>query len=127
MPIRVFDDPKSGAEFILSDRNMGAVELSPGMREGVRRVFGEDLTAEQVVDRILADVRQQGDEALRHYTKAIDQVDLDELRVSAEEFTQARESVPAETREALRYSAGRIRWFHERQHVGSWIEPSDLG
>ncbi|CAN5770957.1 histidinol dehydrogenase [soil metagenome] len=127
MAIRVFDDPRAGADFILGNRNMGQVELSPGMREGVNRIFGEDLTAEQVVDRILADVRRDGDAALRKYTSSIDRVDIEKFRVSEGEFAAARSKVPPETQEALRFSADRIRTFHEHQHVGSWIEPGPQG
>lgn len=127
MPIRVFHEPEAGRDFILSSRNMGQVELSPRMREGVRSVFGEDLTAEQVVDRILADVRESGDRALRHYTSAIDRVDLEEIQVTAAEFEQAREAVPPQTRDALQFSAERIRSFHAQQRIGSWIDPRPEG
>ncbi len=127
MAVRVFRDHEAGRAFILSNRNMGQTELSPRMRDGVRSVFGEDLTAEQVVDRILADVRASGDAALRHYTSAIDQVDLEDIRVSAGEFDEARAEVPPEMREALQFSADRIRAFHERQHIGSWIDPRPEG
>lgn len=127
MAVRVFHDAEAGREFILSDRNMGSVELSPRMRAGVRAVFGEDLTAEQVVDRILTDVRAEGDQALRHYTAAIDGVELDAIRVSDSEFAAARAAVPEETRQALEFSAERIRSFHERQHIGSWIDPRAEG
>ncbi|RIK45412.1 MAG: histidinol dehydrogenase [Chloroflexi bacterium] len=92
------------------------------MRAGVQRVFGADLTADEVVRRILADVRQQGDAALRHYTLAIDGVALERLEVTAEELDAAFAAVPTATVEALRYSAERIRRFHERQHVDSWID-----
>ena len=127
MQIRIFDDARAGADFILSNRNMGQVELSPGMREGVRRIFGEDLSAEQVVDRILADVRHDGDGALRRYTSLIDRVDLDSIQVSDAEFSDARDKVPPETRDALRFSAERIRAFHAKQRVGSWFDPRPEG
>lgn len=127
MAIRVFHDAAEGRSFILGRRNMGEAELSPRMREGVRAVFGEDLTAEQVVERILADVRRDGDAALRHYTAAIDRVELDDIQVSEAEFEAAEAQVPAETRRALEFSAERIRRFHEKQHVTSWIDAAEDG
>ncbi|MEZ4505787.1 MAG: hypothetical protein R2848_07935 [Thermomicrobiales bacterium] len=36
------------------------LELSEGARRGIERVFGAPLTAEQVVDRIVGDVRARG-------------------------------------------------------------------
>lgn len=127
MSVRVFHDPKAGAEFILSRRQMREAELSPRMREGVRAVFGADLTAEQVVTRILADVRSQGDAALRHYTSAIDHVELSDIEVSEAEFEAALASVPRAVQDALAFSAERIRAFHARQHIDSWMHFDDLG
>ncbi len=106
---------------------MTSATLSPGMRAGVRAVFGEDLTAEQVVDRILASVRADGDEALRRFTSSIDGVDVTNLLVSESEFAAARAEVPGEIRQALEFSAARIRRFHERQPVSSWIHADDEG
>src|SRR5918995_4910594 len=47
-------------------------DLSPRMQEGIRRVFGADLSAEEVVDRILGDVRNEGDAAIMRYSAAFD-------------------------------------------------------
>src|SRR5215207_6982316 len=47
-------------------------DLSPRMREGIRRVFGADLSADEVVDRILKDVRSEGDAAILRYSAAFD-------------------------------------------------------
>ena len=122
MVVRVFHDLHEASAFILRARDMSEAELSPRMREGVRRVFGEDLTAEQVVDRILGDVRQNGDAALRHYTSAIDNVDLDGLEVTDDEVDRAFDEVEREVVDALTFAAGRIRRFHEQQHIDSWID-----
>ncbi|HYH11748.1 MAG TPA: hypothetical protein VD789_05265, partial [Thermomicrobiales bacterium] len=43
--------------------------LSPSIQEGIRRVFGESLSAREVVDRIVGDIRVDGDVALRRYTE----------------------------------------------------------
>jgi len=101
---------------------MREAELSPRMQEGVRRVFGVDLTAEQVVTRIIADVRARGDDALLHYTREIDGVDLESLEVTADEIDDAYRVVPADTVAALEFAADRIRRFHEKQHIDSWID-----
>ncbi len=92
------------------------------MRDGVMRVFGEDLSAEAVVSRIIADVRANGDTALRHYTREIDGVDLDSFEVTQAEIDAALEIVPADVTEALRFAAARIRRFHEQQHIDSWMD-----
>ena len=127
MNVRLFTDSQAGADFILARRQMRQAELSPRMREGVRTVFGEDLGAEQVVTRILNDVRAEGDAALRRYTAAIDRVELDEIEVTDAEFEAALASVPQDVQEALSFSAARIHAFHKRQHIDSWMHFDEQG
>ncbi|MEX1158135.1 MAG: histidinol dehydrogenase [Thermomicrobiales bacterium] len=122
MITRLFTDVDAGREFVLRNRDMTEAELSPRMREGVRRVFGEDLSAAEVVERIIADVRVNGDLALRHYTREIDQVDLDSIEVTQAEVDEALATVPIDVTEALRFAAERIRRFHEQQHINSWMD-----
>lgn len=122
MVTRLFTDADAGRRFILRNRDLTEAELSPRMREGVRRVFGEDLSAGQVVSRIIADVRATGDAALRHYTREIDGVELKQIQVSQEEIDRALASVPPDVTESLRFAAERIRRFHERQHIDSWMD-----
>jgi len=122
LTVRMFRDADEGRAFIMSRRDMGTSELSPRMREGVRSLFGEDLSADEVVTRILHDVRTHGDEAVREYTQKIDGVDLGDVRVSDAEIVDALESVPEDIQKALCFAADRIRRFHEKQHIDSWID-----
>jgi histidinol dehydrogenase len=102
-------------------------ELSPRIREGIERVFGEPLEAREVVDRIVGDVRRDGDAALRRYTEAFDGVSPGAFEVPRPEWAKARASIPRELEQALVTAAERIRAFHERQPAQSWIEPTPLG
>jgi histidinol dehydrogenase len=119
---QLFIDANEGRTFVLRNRDMTEAGLSPRMREGVRRVFGEDLSAEQVVGRIIADVRATGDDALRHYTREIDSVELDSFEVTQGEIDDSLAAVPSEVTEALYFAAERIRRFHEQQHIDSWMD-----
>ncbi|HEX2281851.1 MAG TPA: histidinol dehydrogenase, partial [Thermomicrobiales bacterium] len=101
--------------------------LSPSIQEGIRRVFGESLSAREVVDRIVGDIRVDGDVALRRYTEAFDGDVRDSFEVAREEWQAARKAIPQELDAALEVAAERIRAFHERQPSQSWMEPSDLG
>jgi histidinol dehydrogenase len=118
----LFTDASAGRAFVLRPRAPHDVELSPRLRAGVRRVFGADLPAEEVVARIIADVRTRGDDALRHYTHAIDGVELDAFEVTTAEIDAAFDAVPPETVAALEFAAGRIRRFHARQRADSWVD-----
>jgi histidinol dehydrogenase len=92
-------------------------ELPEAVRETNRRVFGAELGAEEVVDRILRDVRTEGDAAVRRYNEALDGVRAPDvpLEVSADETKAAYGEVEGGLVEALRFAAGRIRAFHELQ------------
>lgn len=94
---------------------LNQMAVSPELAEGIRRVFGEPLTPEQVVERIIADVRHDGDRALRDYTLKLDGVALKTLEVSREDRAQARSLVSAEVMAALELAAERIRAYHEAQ------------
>ena len=65
--------------------------VSPASRQRTIEVFGEPLTASQVVERICQDVRERGIEAVLQYTAKIDKVDLtaETLRVPAAELAAA--------------------------------------
>lgn len=102
-------------------------ELSQRIREGIERVFGEPLSAREVVDRIVEDVRSDGDAALRRYTEAFDGASPERFEVPPELWHEARASISSDLERALETSAERIRAFHERQPAQSWIEPTPQG
>lgn len=102
-------------------------ELSPSIQDGIRRVFGESLSAREVVERIIGDVRQDGDTALRRYTEAFDGEIRESFEVERSEWQAARESIPPELASALETAAARIREFHEHQPSQSWLNPTPLG
>lgn len=88
---------------------------------------GRAGSPEQVVAQIVADVRREGDAALRAYTRQVDGVALDRLYAGAPAIEAAYRATPAELRRALRAAAGRIRAFHEREPHGSWLHWDEGG
>jgi histidinol dehydrogenase len=125
--IRLFTDAEEGRSFVLSHRGLESIELPPTVQAGVRRVFGEDLTGPEVVDRILADVKSTGDAAVRHYTEAIDGVSLESFEVAQEEIERAMTSVSTDVLDALSTARDRIEAFHRRQIRSSWIHLDETG
>ena len=81
---------------------------------------------QEVVDEILKDDRKNGDKALFRYTKEFDQVELDALSISVskEEMEYAYTQVDKELLDVIRRAAERIRDFHQKQKINSWLEPS---
>jgi histidinol dehydrogenase len=125
--MRIYDDWKHAQRSILRRRDLRALDEAPeAVREGIRRVFGEELTPEDAVARILSSVREQGDQALRDWTLRIDGVTLGALEVPPKAWKAASESLTADLAAALAFAAERIRAFHERQAISSWTA-TDLG
>jgi len=73
----------------------------------------EDVSA--AVDAVLADVKVNGDTALRAYTKRFDSADVTDLQVSDAEIEAAWNAVDEEFIKTLEMAAENIRRFHERQ------------
>lgn len=121
-PVRVISGVDDGREFLLSSRQLDQGDLPEAVRQSIREMFGEDLTASEVVDRIILEVREDGDAALRHFNKLIDRVDIEHLRVTDEDMSAAWEDVPPDIYRALQFSQQRIERFHERQLRTSWID-----
>lgn len=90
-------------------------------------IFGEVLSAEAVVKRIIADVRDNGDDAIRKYTRLYDGREPGDLEVPREEWEGALSRIDPELRSALELAADRIRGFHEKQKSESWFDAGDLG
>jgi histidinol dehydrogenase len=106
------------------------VELPQSVRVEIRRIFGAELDAQAVVERIVTDVRERGDAAVRRYNEAIDNVPPSApLVVSRDEIATACKTVDVEVMAALRFAADRIRAFHEAQlrHAARSFEEGPFG
>lgn len=71
---------------------------------------GAELKAQ--VERLIAQVRADGDDALRALTRRFDGPTLAQLRVSAEAFERAEQQVKSELRAAIEEAYLRIKAFH---------------
>lgn len=72
-------------------------------------------TIEQMVIPILQEVKSRGDEALKHYSKLFDGVEMDSLEVTKEEINKAVNSVSEELKEAINIAYNNIQVFHRQQ------------
>ena len=73
------------------------------------------------VAAILADVRQNGDAALRRYTKELDHAEPEEIEVPASRLEQALADLEPELRAVLEAAADNIRAFHSRQIRNNFV------
>ncbi len=118
--IRIYDDLNTAQE-ILQRRTMTTVDEVPAaILNSIERVFGDPLTPEAAVDRLLADVGNNGDAALRTWTQRIDGLTVDQFEVPKSVWEQAYQSLDTPLREALERAVDRIRDFHTRQPLPDW-------
>jgi histidinol dehydrogenase len=125
--VRIITDLETARQTVLQRRPWDEMEVSPDLQSSIARIFGEPLSPDQVVARILSDVRRMGDHAVLDYSERISGVRPDALRVTESESDAAWERTPVELRQALEVAAGRISAFHSRQYRQSWIDWDDEG
>jgi histidinol dehydrogenase len=108
-----------------------------GAEEARQTILKRGLTTEaetlaaETVRRIIADVRAEGDPAVRRHTEAFDGVIAYEgLEVPKPELQAALKRIAPELRAALEMAAGRIRSYHEKQLkrcLSSYVDEDGLG
>ncbi|MBR4152519.1 MAG: histidinol dehydrogenase [Selenomonadaceae bacterium] len=107
---------REAVEKLLTKKSFDEVELSLKIREANKKIFGSDLSAIEIVRKIVGDVRKFGDSAVIDYTKKIDGVELDNFSVELEEI-----QIEPEIFASLKVAADNIRRFHTEQLPKSWI------
>ena len=121
--VSVADVGMEAAELLLKKKAFDELTLSDGIRKKNQEIFGEDLSATELVHRIVQEVRYEGDRALFRYTKLLDRVELthDNLMVSEEEFLSAERAADPEVVASLKKAADNIFAYHEEQKPRSWM------
>jgi histidinol dehydrogenase len=119
-------DPQTARQTILKRTPPDEFPVSQRVLDGIAQLFGEPLTAEQAVTKILKDVRTNGDSALKHWTQRLDSFDLQPAPVSKAALQAAYDSLTSTQRDALEQAAARIETFHRKQPLTSWFT-NDLG
>lgn len=119
-------DPQTAKQTILKRTPPDEFPVSQRVLDGITKLFGEALTPEQAVTRILKDVRMNGDSALQKWTLTLDSFDIAPAPVSPQSLRSALDSISLAQRDALEKAAARIEAFHRRQPLTSWFT-NDLG
>ncbi|QTF08091.1 histidinol dehydrogenase [Brenneria izadpanahii] len=70
-----------------------------------------------IVEGILESVKTRGDSALREYSAQFDKVQVDSIRVSAEEIAAASERLDEEVKQAMATAVRNIETFHNAQKL----------
>jgi histidinol dehydrogenase len=119
-------DPQTARQTILKRTPPDEFPVSARVMDNIEKLFGERLTAEAAVTRILKDVRTRGDAALQDWTKRLDSLELKPAPVSTALIQSALDSISPAQRDALEKAAARVEAFHKKQPLTSWFT-NDLG
>lgn len=83
----------------------------------MRRATAAGPSPAEVVARVIEDVRQRGDEALRDLGERFDGVRIERLRVTTAECDDADDTVPIALKNAIAVAAKNISRFHKAQRM----------
>ncbi|WP_027406368.1 histidinol dehydrogenase [Anaerovibrio sp. RM50] len=121
--VNVKDKGLINVEKMLKKPAFDQVELNPKIREANKKLFGRDMTAAEIVDMIVNEVRAEGDKAVIKYTKLIDRTEFtaDEFLVTDEEYEAAYKAADPEIVESLKRAAANVRQYHQEQKPNSWM------
>lgn len=100
-------------------RSFNEIPVPDAVLVRIEQTFGERLTPTQVVERILADVRGRGDDALRDWTEKLDGHRPETLEVSAEEISAA--TIDPDLHDAVKLAIRRVRDFYEQQPAHGFL------
>ena len=100
-------------------RSFNEIPVPDAVLARIEQTFGERLTPTQVVERILADVRGRGDDALRDWTEKLDGHRPETLEVSAEEISAA--TIDPDLHDAVKLAIRRVRDFYEQQPAHGFL------
>lgn len=84
---------------------------------GVRMATTPDPNVVETVASVIADVRERGDEAVRHYSQTFDSWDPESFRLSAEDIERIVASVPTSVQEDIRTAQANVRNFATHQRA----------
>lgn len=84
---------------------------------GVRTTTSPDPNVVETVASVIADVRERGDEAVRHYSQTFDSWDPESFRLSDEDIERIVASVPTYVQEDIRTAQANVRNFATHQRA----------
>ena len=79
------------------------------------RPLYDNIQIKNIVDNIFADVRTNGDDALRKYSKKCDNIDIKEIGIDLEKIDISEINIDSELKEAIDIAFKNIYKFHESQ------------
>ena len=115
---RVLGDRTSEAEELVNRDLQLSSQISSKVQLGINNTWQEedrDITPEEHVARIIGEVRDKGDQAVRTYTELFDDSSYIDIEVSQTEFDEAFSKIPKQDLKAIEFTVERVRRYHREQ------------
>ncbi|MBN1200976.1 MAG: histidinol dehydrogenase [Anaerolineae bacterium] len=125
--LTIYDNPDDARATILKRHSLRDVAVPGWMADSLETLFGEPVSPAEAVRRIILSVREDGDAALMDWNRRIDGAEPDTLAVPEDAIMGAVDQIPVEVADALCLAADRIRAFHQKQPLTSWIDAGAEG
>ena len=97
MSLPIYDDLTQARAAILKRESLRDTTLPDRLRQSLETLFGEPITAEEAVRRIIRSVRERGDAALLDWNRRIDGAELDTLAVPEDDINAALDAIDPQT------------------------------
>lgn len=91
------------------------------------RYLSETKDVLQTVEKILLQVKQEKDDAVRMYTEKFDGVKLEQFQVTEEEIATAYQQVPQKLLQVIQKAKENIIAFHEKQKQNGYLLTQENG
>ncbi len=126
---KAWEEDAAELKRLLAKPAFDEVRLGERAQKKLQELFGETLTAAQAVERIVNEVRSNGDEAVLGFTEKIDGVSLtaENFLVSEAEFGRAYRSADPTVIDALRRAIENVRRYHQEQKPKTWLTEREHG
>lgn len=120
--IRLVRGTAETRRWLLQDRRRRS--LSPNLPDELlaelRDRFGPGATPESAVRQILQEVEQDGEAALRRWSRELDDADPDPLVLTRPDLKRAWQELPAAQQQALQAAYKRVAAFHQAEPRSDW-------
>ncbi len=120
--MRIIKGYEKSRAALSQSRRLDLSSVPEAVLDSSERIYGERLTPLEIVSRIIEDVRQNGDDAIRRLSLLIEGHDQEHIEVAPDAIKSAADSVDPRVLDALTLSADRVRRYHEADRPNDWMD-----
>ena len=117
--LRGYEESRS---VLTRDRRLDLSSVPESVLDSSEKIFGERLSPLEIVSRIIADVREKGDQAILRLSLQIEGVQLNQIEIDSDIVESAAKSVNSTIFDALSISAERVRRYHQDSMSNDWMD-----